>query len=95
MLARLHSPDIAGEDPEHPGERTWAIIIAILIPIAVAVILSGVYMQRGDVSQLSQLRQDIRAAFAEAETAVSLNEIRDLTTNRYLPLRMRQWPQSR
>lgn len=74
VLARLHSPDIAGEDPEHPGERTWAIIIAILIPIAVAVILSGVYMQRGDVSQLSQLRQDIRAAFAEAETAVSLNE---------------------
>lgn len=74
VLARLHTPDIASDDPEHPGERTWAIIIAVLIPIVVAVILSGVYVQRGEVSQLSQIRQDIRIAFTEADTAISLNE---------------------
>lgn len=69
LLARLRTP--ADDDGTHPAERPLAIAVAVIIPIAVAIILTGVYIQRGEVSRLTQIQQELRILLDEAAAATA------------------------
>ena len=51
--------------------RHWALpaLFAILIPLIVAVIVSGVYLQRGRVRQVAELRQEMSQSLVLAQEA--------------------------
>jgi len=63
LLSKVRSPD----RPE-PAEGSLAIptIIALVIPIIVAVIVVGVYIQRGRVAQLNDAKNEIKGTLNEA-----------------------------
>ncbi len=66
LMLRLRPPVEEGED----GNQ-WALpaAIAILIPVIVAVIVSGVYLQRGRVRQVGELRQEMSQSLVSAQEA--------------------------
>lgn len=67
LLARLRQP--ADEEPERPAERALATILAIIIPILIAVIVVGVYIQRGEVSRLTEIRLESQTALDNGRQA--------------------------
>lgn len=67
VLARLRPPR-ASRDEQPDEYRGWAlpILLAILIPIVIAIIVSGVFLQRGRVEQYGDIRQAINQNLALA-----------------------------
>ncbi len=73
LMFRLNPP--AGEGEE--SRASWAIpaAIAILIPLVVAIVVSGVYLQRGRVRQVAQLRQEMSNSLVLAQDAGADNDL--------------------
>ncbi len=65
LLARLRPS--AGEDD--PAQINWAIpaLIAIIIPFLIAAIVTGVYLQRGQVQQLAAIKAEMGQKLGQAE----------------------------
>ncbi len=64
LMLRLRPPVDEGEEGAH-----WALpaAIAIIVPLIVAVIVSGVYLQRGKVRQVAELRQEMAQSLVLAQ----------------------------
>lgn len=73
LLARLREPG-SQEEPEMPAERAVAAMLAIIVPILIAVIVAGVYIQRGEVSRLAELRLESKVALDNGQQAERNNE---------------------
>ena len=70
LLSRLRPPrtaDITQE--EEPTSLAWPMIIAILIPIIIAVIVSGVYLERGQVQRMADIRTEMSQLISQADQA--------------------------
>ena len=72
LMLRLRPPVEESEDGAH-----WALpaVLAIIIPLIVAVIVSGVYLQRGRVRQVAELRQEMSQSLVLAQDAGSDNDL--------------------
>ncbi len=78
LLARLRlSP---ADEAEGEEEINWLIpaIIAITIPVLIALIVSSVYLQRGRVQRLSEIKTEMGQKIGLAEEAASDAEARQL-----------------
>ncbi len=66
LLARLRP---SGGDEDEPEQINWAVpaLIAIVIPILMAAIVAGVYLQRGQVRQLAAIRAEMGQKLGQAE----------------------------
>jgi hypothetical protein len=66
MLARLRPPHREDEEPTN-----WAIpaLLALLIPVIVAVIVTGVYLQRGNARRFAEIKTEMSQNISLAETA--------------------------
>lgn len=58
LLSRLRPPRTAEStlDEEEPTSLTWPILIAIFIPLLIAIIVSGVYLERGRNQEMADIR---------------------------------------
>ncbi len=68
-----------GPAPEAEEEAAgWAVplLIAVLIPIILAVVVGSVYIQRGRVTRFSELRRDMQAALIAASESAAEDEQR-------------------
>lgn len=65
FMGRLRTP--ATEDGETAANLAWPLLLSVVIPIVIAVIVSSVYLQRGRVQQLA----DIKLAMAHNLTLAS------------------------
>jgi hypothetical protein len=65
-----------GARPPRHDEGSWGLplLAAILIPIVLAVIVGGVYIQRGRVTRFSELRRDIQTSLALATESATEEE---------------------
>jgi hypothetical protein len=72
LMLRLRPPVEESEDGAH-----WALpaVLAIIIPLIVAVIVSGVYLQRGRVRQVAELRQEMSQSLVLAQDAGGDNDL--------------------
>ncbi len=68
LMLRLRPPVDEGEEGAH-----WALpaALAIIIPLIVAIIVSGVYLQRGRVRQVAELRQEMAQSLVLAQEAAN------------------------
>ncbi len=68
LLGKVRSGDESEESPSN-----WALpaILAIAIPLIVAIIVTGVYLQRGRVARYSELRREISDTIILAQQADS------------------------
>lgn len=57
------------EDEETPAGWALPALLVILIPVIVAVVVGGVYVQRGRVTRASELRQEMQQMLAQAQEA--------------------------
>lgn len=62
---------------EESGSLFWPGVVAIAIPIIVAIIVSGVYLRREDVQNLSQIKRQMQQNIGLAEQATSVEEERN------------------
>ncbi len=71
MLTRLRPPTPPQEKTTPDDGIHWAIpaSIAILVPLIIGIILVIVYMQRSEVRQMTELRQNMALALNDAQTA--------------------------
>lgn len=71
VLDRLN-PAKEGDEEEEKGGLGWALptFLALLIPIVVSGIVLSVYLQRGNVEELGQIKQDMVEQLVIAEGAV-------------------------
>lgn len=71
LLGKVHSPDESDEAPTN-----WAIptIIAIAIPILIAVVVTGVYLQRGRVARFTELKNQATETLVLAREASTPSE---------------------
>ena len=69
LLSRLRPPRTPQTipDDEEPTNMTWPILIAILIPIIIAVIVSGVFLERGRTQRLSDIRTEMSQLISLAD----------------------------
>ncbi|WP_420632350.1 hypothetical protein [Candidatus Leptofilum sp.] len=69
LLSRLRPPRTAEpiQEEEEPTSLTWPILIAILIPILIAVIVSGVYLERGRSQRLSEIQTEMSQLISLAD----------------------------
>ncbi|MEW5988527.1 MAG: hypothetical protein AB1791_18010, partial [Chloroflexota bacterium] len=67
FLARLRPPTEATE--EDRGGTLAPLLLAVLIPLVVALVVTSVYFERGRVAGLSQIKQGINNALAIAQQA--------------------------
>ena len=65
------------EGDEEPASG-WALpaLLAIFIPVLVAIVVGGVYVERGRVTRASELRQEMQQLLAQAEEAPTEGEAR-------------------
>ena len=77
MLARLRPPRRADEEPTN-----WAIpaLIALAIPVLVAIIVTGVYLRRGNAQRFADIKTEIGQNIGLAETA-ELGDMRNYYEN--------------
>jgi hypothetical protein len=72
LLTRLRPPRTAvPAEEEEPVSWTWPILIAILIPVLIAVIVSGVYLERGRVQRMAEIRTEMAQLIGLADQAGS------------------------
>ncbi len=72
LLTRLRPPRTAvAEQEEETVTWTWPILIAFLIPIFIAVIVSGVYLERGRVQRMAEIRTEMAQLIGLADQAGS------------------------
>ena len=70
LLARLRPPRTAvSPEEDEPVNWAWPVLLAILIPIIIAVIVSGVYLERGRVQRLSEIRVEMAQLIGLADQA--------------------------
>jgi hypothetical protein len=70
LLSRLRPPRTAVSlEDEEPINWTWPVLFAILIPVLIAVIVSGVYLQRGRVQRLSEIQVEMSQLISLADQA--------------------------
>lgn len=70
LLTRLRPPGTAAtSEEEEPVNWTWPVLIAILIPILIAVIVSGVYLERGRVQEMAEIRAEMAQLIGLADLA--------------------------
>lgn len=69
LLTRLRPPRTAQPlpDEEEPTSLAWPVAIAVLIPILIAVVVSGVYLERGRVQRLSEIRAEMSQLISLAD----------------------------
>jgi hypothetical protein len=67
FLVRLREPATA--DGEQTANLTVPLLLALIIPILVAVIVTGVYFQRGRVQQLAEIKQAMAQNLSLADEA--------------------------
>ncbi len=79
MLMRLRPPPEAAPEEEEPAN--WAIpaLLALAIPILVAIIVTGVYLQRGNAQRFAQIKTDMgqKIGLAEGISADNPDEKRE------------------
>ena len=68
LLSRLRPGTAAPADPDEPGLLT-ATLLAILIPIILGIIVTGVYLQRSEINEFARLKRDMSANLVLAEEA--------------------------
>ncbi len=66
LLGRLNPPT---SDESEPLNYTWATFLVIAIPIVVAIVGMSVYIQRGQVQRLAQIKLEMGQNLAQAEAA--------------------------
>ena len=66
LMARLRPPQ---PTEEQPVNRPLAASLAIIIPIVVAVIVTGVYLQRGRIRRMAEIKVEMGQNLAQAEGA--------------------------
>lgn len=71
LLARLRPPStaVATDENEASISWTWPIVAAVLIPILIAAIVSGVYLERGRVQRLSEIRTEMAQLISQADVS--------------------------
>ena len=75
LLTSLHSPEGESRD-----SGSWAIpaFLAIVIPIIVAIVVGGVYIQRGNVLRLGELQTEMRQKLVQAQQSAAPAEAQAL-----------------
>lgn len=68
LMGRLNPPP---SDESEPINYTWATFLVIAIPIVVAIVGMSVYIQRGQVQRLAQIKQEMGQNLVQAEAAGS------------------------
>lgn len=68
LMGRLAPPSPANEAPVN---YAWATVLAIAIPIVVALVGMSVYVQRGQVQRMAEIKQEMGQNLVLAETAES------------------------
>lgn len=76
LVDHLRPQQADGEAEAQPGGWALPALLAVIIPLLVAVIVGGVYVQRGRVTRASELRQEMQQLLAQAETAPTEGEAR-------------------
>lgn len=66
VIGRLRSPSPAAGEPVN---WTWPALMAVVIPLIVALIVSSVYLQRGRVQRLAQIKQEMGQSLVLADSA--------------------------
>lgn len=66
----------AAED-QQPGGWALAAIIAILVPVVVGLVIGGVYIQRGRVARVGEIRNEMQQSLALAEEQPTEVEARE------------------
>ncbi|MCA9970376.1 MAG: hypothetical protein KC425_09175, partial [Anaerolineales bacterium] len=66
LMGRLRP---AREPDEAPVNLFWPAVIAIAIPIIMAVVVSSVYLQRGRVQRMAEIKQELGQALVQAQDA--------------------------
>lgn len=76
LMSRLRP---ARPEQGRPQEDGWALpaLLAVLIPIIVAVIVTGVYVERGRVQRISQIKREMSQALGLASQSESDSERRE------------------
>jgi hypothetical protein len=69
LFTRLRPPRtaVSQEELEEPVNMAWPVVLAILIPILIAVIVSGVYLERGRVQRMSEIRAEMSQLISLAD----------------------------
>ena len=77
LLARLRP---SGGDEDEDEKINWAIptLIAIIIPLFMAAIVAGVYLQRGQVQQLAAIKAEMGQKLGQAEEMTDETDARRL-----------------
>lgn len=73
LMQRLR-PGAAGRRAEEEGSWTFPLLAAILIPILLAVVVGGVYIQRGRVTRFSELRNNMQTSLTLATESTTEEE---------------------
>ena len=68
LMARLRPPRL-GEAEEQPINKPIAASVAVVIPIAIALVVTSVYLQRGLVRRMSQIKDEMRQNMILADEA--------------------------
>ena len=76
VMARLNPPRPAAAD-EEPINWAWPTLIAILIPIILALVVASAYFQRGLSNRFSEIRQEMGQAIGLAQQAESSDAARE------------------
>ncbi len=83
----LQSINPPGEDVEEESINwVWPALLAIIIPLIVAIVVSSVYVQRGRVRRLVEIRQEMVQSLAEANQAIDNPDVARQNYNRLLTL---------
>jgi hypothetical protein len=69
LMHRLRPGDEAGADDEEAVGWALPALLSVLIPVIVVLIVSGVYIQRGRVSRVNEIRLEMQQALASASSA--------------------------
>lgn len=84
LLNSLNPP--RPDNEEESMHWFWPVLMAIFIPILVAVVVSGVYVQRGKVFRQAEIRQEMLTSLAEANQAAGDPDAQRQAYNKLLTL---------
>lgn len=78
LMRRLRpsAAERAADDGEEDAAWAFPALLAVVIPILVALIVGGVYVQRGRVARMSEIRREMRQVIGLADQMESEDEAR-------------------